>query len=73
VAATTRPVREYYDAKGPMREAKDLRFVVGGDVTGPMGPDFVPVEPARVSKFIQDHGADRAYSLEEITAAVLDK
>jgi hypothetical protein len=66
-------VREYYDAKGPMRDASTLRFVVGGDVQGPMGPDFVPVEPGRVSKFIQDHGADRAYTLEEISAEVLLK
>ena len=73
IAAKSMRVREYYDAKGPMRDAKDLRFVVGGDVQGPMGPDFVPVEPSHVSKFIQDHGADRAYDLDEITAAVLDK
>lgn len=73
VAAKTVRVREYYDAKGPMRDAKDLRFVEGGDVVGPMGPDFVPVEPSRVSKFIQDHGADRAYTLEEITSEVLQK
>lgn len=66
-------VREYYDAKGPMRDGKDLRFVVGGDVHGPMGPDFVPVEPSRVSKFIQDHGADRAYTLDEISPEVLLK
>lgn len=72
VVASSMRVREYYDAKGPMRDAKELRFVVGGDVAGPMGPDFVPVEPSRVSKFIQDHGADRAYALDEITAAVLD-
>jgi hypothetical protein len=71
IAATSMRVREYYDAKGPMRDAKDLRFVAGGDVHGPMGPDFVPVEPARVSKFIQDHSADRAYALAEITAEVL--
>jgi len=72
VSAKSMRVREYYDAKGPMRDAKELRFVAGGDVQGPMGPDFVPVEPSRVSKFIQDHSADRAYALDEITAAVLD-
>jgi hypothetical protein len=71
VAAKSMRVREYYDAKGPMRDAKDLRFVKGGDVAGPMGPDFVPVEPSRVSKFIQDHGADRAFTVEEISAEVL--
>lgn len=73
VSANAMRVREYYDAKGPMRDAKELRFVVGGDVHGPMGPDFVPVEPPRVSKFIQDHGADRAYALEEISSEVLLK
>lgn len=64
-------VREYYDASGPMRDARELRFVVGGDVTGPMGPDFVPVEPGRVSKFMQDHGGERAFALDEITAEVV--
>jgi hypothetical protein len=73
VSANDMRVREYYDAKGPVRSARDLRFVVGGDVHGPMGPDFVPVEPSRVSKFIQDHGADRAYAVEEISAEVLLK
>jgi hypothetical protein len=36
-----------------------------------MGPDLVPVDPARVSKFIQDHAADRALRLDEITPEVL--
>jgi len=62
-------VQEYYDRT--FRDAKDVRFVVGGDVAGPMGPDLVPVDPARVTKFIQDHGADRALRLDEITPAVL--
>lgn len=73
VAVKSMRVREYYDAKGPMRDARELRFVTGGDVAGPMGPDFVPVEPSRVSKFIQDHGADKAYTLDEITSEVLQK
>jgi hypothetical protein len=71
VSANGMRVREYYDAKGPMRDASTLRFVVGGDVVGPMGPDFVPVEPSRVTKFIQDHGADRAYTVDEISPEVL--
>jgi hypothetical protein len=36
-----------------------------------MGPDLVPVDPSRVTKFIQDHGADRALSLDEVTLQVL--
>jgi len=64
-------VREYYDASGPLRDGSTLRFIAGGDVVGPMGPDLVPVEPSRASKFIQDHGADHAYTLDEITPEVL--
>ena len=38
-----------------------------------MGPDLVPVDPARVTKFIQDHGAARGLKPDEIDVAVLDK
>jgi hypothetical protein len=62
-------VQEYYERT--WRSAEELRFVIGGDVVGPMGPDLVPVEPSRVTKFIQDHGADRALRVDEITADVL--
>ncbi len=64
-------VQEYYDRT--WRDASEVRFVVGGDVLGPMGPDFVPVDPSRVSKFIQDHAAERAYRVDEITTDVLSK
>ena len=62
-------VQDYYDRK--WRDGAELRFVVGGDVVGPMGPDLIPVEPSRVTKFIQDHGADRALKLDEITPEIL--
>lgn len=62
-------VQEYYERT--WRSADELRFVIGGDVVGPMGPDLVPVEPSRATKFIQDHGADRALRVDEITADVL--
>ena len=64
-------VQEYYERR--WRNADELRFVLGGDVVGPMGPDLVPVDPARATKFIQDHGADKALRLEEITTDVLSK
>jgi hypothetical protein len=64
-------VQEYYDRT--FRAGEDVRFVAGGDVTGPMGPDLVPVDPGRVTKFVQDHGADRAYSLGEITLDIVNK
>lgn len=62
-------VQEYYERR--WRSGDEVRFVVGGDVVGPMGPDLVPVEPARAAKFIQDHGADKALRLDEITTDVL--
>lgn len=62
-------VQDYYDRQ--WRNAEELRFVIGGDVVGPMGPDLVPVDPARATKFIQDHGANRALRLDELTLDVL--
>jgi copper chaperone NosL len=62
-------LQDYYDRR--WRRGEELRFVIGGDVVGPMGPDVVPVDPARVTKFIQDHSADRALRLEEITPEIL--
>lgn len=62
-------VQEYYDRQ--IRDGNDVRFVVGGDVVGPMGPDLVPVDPGRAAKFIQDHGAERALLLGEVTPQVL--
>jgi len=67
--AVTLRVQEYYERK--WRNADELRFVLGGDVVGPMGPDLVPVDPSRATKFIQDHGADRALRLDEVTTDVL--
>lgn len=69
VSATTLRVPDYYD-RVP-RTAGELRFVVGGDVLGPMGPDLVPVEPPKVTKFLQDHGAERALKVDEVTEATL--
>jgi hypothetical protein len=62
-------VQEYYERR--WRNGEELRFAVGGDILGPMGPDLVPIDPTRATKFIQDHGADRALRLEEITTDVL--
>lgn len=69
VTASDVRVSEYYDRA--VRSGADVRFVVGGDVLGPMGPDLVPVDPARASKFIQDHGAERSLRVDEVTAEAL--
>lgn len=67
--SSTVRLQEYYERS--WRNADELRFMIGGDVVGPMGPDLVPVDPSRSTKFIQDHGADRALRLEEVTIDVL--
>jgi len=62
-------VQEYYDRA--WRDAVEVRFVLGGDVLGPMGPDLVPVDGPRAAKFVQDHAADRALPVDQITMDVL--
>jgi hypothetical protein len=69
VRGKTLRAQEYYDRV--WKDGRELRFVAGGDVAGPMGPDLVPIDPPRATKFIQDHGADRAYTEDEVTADVL--
>src|SRR5262249_19212698 len=64
VPARSIRAQEYYERA--FRDGAELRFVIGGDVNGPMGPDFVPVDPTRVGKFLQDHGAARALTVAEI-------
>ena len=58
-------VQDYYDRA--WRDGKDLRFVVGSDVLGPMGPEIVPVDAARVAKFKADHAGTADYAQAELT------
>ncbi len=60
---------DYYD--GSPVEAERVTFVVGSDVAGPMGPDFVPfASPARAAQFVATHGG-KALPFQSIDAAVL--
>jgi copper chaperone NosL len=65
----TLEVQEYYDRVA--RRAETVQFAIGSDVLGPMGPDLVPVDPARIEKFAKDHTATRVLRLSEITPEVL--
>lgn len=47
-------VTEYYSHRHTPID--DVSFVVGSDVLGPMGRDFIPVETANAARFIADHG-----------------
>jgi nitrous oxide reductase accessory protein NosL len=74
-AAQSIRVQEFYDRT--WRDGAELRFVIGSDVTGPMGADLVPVDAARVAKFKVDHASSAgapidALALDAITSAVLD-
>jgi len=62
--------QDYYDKQ--WHDAAELRFVAGSNVLGPMGPDLVPVDPARAQKFSQDHEGEKAFAVGEVTKAVLD-
>jgi hypothetical protein len=56
--------REYYSQE--LEPAQDLRFVRGSDVTGPMGPDLVPVRADTASRFARDHNGARPQTADEI-------
>ena len=47
-------LHEYYSGK-PC-DAAEVMFVHDSDVTGPMGNDYVAVDPTNVKKFEADHG-----------------
>jgi len=64
-------VIEYYSQE--RRGARGLRYVLGSDLSGPMGPDLVPVEGEEAAeRFRADHHADRVLSFDEVTAPVVD-
>lgn len=60
---------EYYS--GEKRGGSVLRFVLGSDVLGPMGRDFVPVDPQFADRFVEEHGGE-SLSFEEAIARLLD-
>jgi copper chaperone NosL len=70
-AASAIRVQEFYDRT--WKDGAELRFAFGSDVLGPMGPDVVPIDPARAAKFRADHGASDIVALAEITPSLLDK
>jgi hypothetical protein len=45
--------REYYSQE--LKPVEELRFVSGSDVTGPMGPELVPVRAETAGRFARDH------------------
>ena len=65
VAPAALTFRAYYGQQSAAGDA--LSFAVGSDVQGPMGDDFVPVEPALATKFRAEHEAKQMLAAKEIT------
>lgn len=59
---------EYYTQTS--RPGSELAFVAGSDLVGPMGKDFVPVDPAHAARFASEHGG-RVLRFDAIDAAAL--
>lgn len=70
-AVKTLRVHEYYS--GQERDAQELVFVQGSDVTGPMAGDYLPVDPANAKKFEADHGMKRQLRYDELLADVNER
>jgi copper chaperone NosL len=55
-------------------DARKAFFVIGSDVLGPMGHEFVPLETrADAEEFLKDHKGVRILNFEQVTAEVVDK
>lgn len=60
-------VQEYHT--GGHTDARNLVFVFGSDIIGPMGPAFVPVRPgAHLAAFKRRHGVTTTFLLNELTS-----
>jgi len=60
-------VTDYYTTR--MIDAKTAFFVVGSDVTGPMGPELVPMATREAAEsFKADHGGDRILAFADVTS-----
>lgn len=65
-------VTEYYTTK--IMKADDLYFIVGSDVLGPMGREFIPVQGETKAKIFKlDHGGKKIYRFNEITPETIPR
>jgi hypothetical protein len=56
--------REYYSQE--LKPVAEVRFVRGSDVSGPMGPDLVPVAAGTAGRFARDHNGAPPQTAEEV-------
>jgi copper chaperone NosL len=61
-------VSEYYTTR--LMNARDLYFVKGSDVMGPMGNEFIPIKGKLAAQtFMRDHRGKKLFLFGEITSA----
>jgi nitrous oxide reductase accessory protein NosL len=59
-------VTEYYTTK--VVSARDVYFILGSDVLGPMGNELIPVQGKEVAEqFFKDHKGTKIFAFDEIT------
>lgn len=62
---------EYYSQE--RRPARELFYVIGTDLTGPMGRDLVPVSGREAAdRLMREHHGERVLAFGEVTAAIVD-
>jgi nitrous oxide reductase accessory protein NosL len=65
-------VTEYYGLT--MIDARQARFVIGSDVTGPMGHELVPLaSQTDAEEFIQDHQGRRILTFDQVNRELLQQ
>ncbi len=66
--ALERPVAQDYFSGEPV-DARQVFWIAGSDVIGPMGPALVPLrESSHLDAFRRRHGAERIFRLEELNS-----
>lgn len=59
-------VQEYFS--GALRDAREVLWIAGSEVTGPMGPELVPLADAAAAEvFRRRHGGGPPFHLEALT------
>lgn len=63
-------VKDYYSLKSI--DARTAYFVIGSDVTGPMGKELIPLlKKSDAQGFLTDHKGKKIYRFNEITSAIV--
>jgi len=64
-------VKDYYSLK--WHDARSAFYVVGSDVKGPMGPEFIPFSSKGAAEtFLKDHHGEKIITFTEITSEMVE-